>query len=178
MPRSSFCSAHLFVIGLTLSLFLAAGPARASGLILQAQEMTALNRILNAGDSLHRSLVAQNEDQIEIGIRELINQIDQARQASANLRAHERGHLLLVLDAAREQFDQTQTAYGEERISRLIDGFNQLANLVRVYQVERSYGIFFCPEDKTSWVQKGYHGQNPFHPKSMLNCGIRVVNRN
>ncbi len=153
-------------------------PAGASGLILQSQEMTALNRILNAGDALHRSLVAQNEDQIEIGIRDLVNQIDQARTASGSLKAHERGHLLLVLDAAREQFDQTQTAYGDERTSRLIDGFNQLANLVRVYQVERTYGIFFCPNDKTSWVQKGYHGQNPFHPKSMLNCGIRVVNRN
>ena len=174
----SFRFAHSTLIGLAISVMLAAVPARGSGLILQAQEMTALNRILNAGDSLHRSLVAQNEDQIEIGIRELINQIDQARQASANLKAHERGHLLLVLDAAREQFDQTQTAYGDERISKLIDGFNQLANLVRVYQAERSYGIFFCPEDKTSWVQKGYHGQNPFHPKAMLNCGIRVVNRN
>ena len=151
---------------------------RAAGLILQSQEMTALNRILSAGDSLHHSLVTQNEDQIEMGIRDLINQIDQARQISGSLKAHERGHLLLVLDAAREQFDRTQTAYGDERVARLIDGFNQLANLVRVYQVERSYGIFFCPDDKTAWVQRGYHGQNPFHPKSMPNCGIRVVNRN
>ena len=165
------------ILILATATFAVSMPVLAAGLVLQSNEMTALNRILNAGDSLHKSLVAQNEDQIEIGIRDLINQIDQARQTSAALKAHERGHLLLVLDAAREQFDQTQTAYGEERVSRLIDGFNQLANIVRVYQVERSYGIFFCPDDKTSWVQKGYRGQNPFHPKSMLNCGIRVVNR-
>ena len=174
--RSHALSKALVVFVFAVSMQWSA-TCRAAGLTLQPSVMVALNHVLGAGDALHKSLVELNEDQIEMGIRDLINQLDQAKTAASVLKPHDRGHLLLVLDAAREQFEQTQTAYGEERVSRLLDGFNQLANLVRVYQVDRSYGIFFCPDDKSSWVQKGFRGQNPFHPKTMLNCGIRVVNR-
>jgi hypothetical protein len=151
--------------------------AAVAGLDLASPLMTAVNRVLSAGDKLHKSLIVQNEDEIEIGIRDMIWHIDQARQASAYAKPHERGHLLLILDAAREQFELTQSAYGEERRVSMEAGYNQLANLVRIYQVDRSYGIFFCPDDKSSWVQKGLKGQNPFHPKGLLNCGMRVVNR-
>ena len=151
--------------------------AKGAGLVLAPTLMSSLNRVLATGDTLHASLVIQNEDQIEIGIRDIILQIDLARMATSYAKPHERGHILLILDAAKDQFLQTQASFGEERKLRMVEGFNQLANLIRIYQVDRSYGIFFCPDDKTSWIQKGWKAQNPFHPKALLSCGMRVANR-
>ena len=64
-----------------------------------------------------------------------------------------------ILDAAKEQFELSQVAYGQERRERLTEGFNQLVNLVRIYKVDKVYGIYFCPVDRSTWVQTGNKAQ-------------------
>jgi hypothetical protein len=135
-----------------------------------------LNQVLKAGEELHKSLVSQSEEQADIGIRDLLQEINQAKAVAGLAKPHERAHLIRILDGAKEQFELTQSSYGEERKQRLENGFNQLVNLVRIYKVDRVYGIFFCPKDKTTWVQKGLKAQNPFRQESQREpCGIRVT---
>ena len=155
----------------------ALGPMRvvASGelLILPPPLVRSLNSVLKAGAGLHKSLVNQDEEQTEMGLRDIIFEIDQARATSRLSKPHERGHLTRILDAAKEQFELTQTAFGDERRVRLEDAYNQLVNLARIYKLDRSYTIFFCVKDRTTWVQRGMIPQNPFRPDREP-CGIPV----
>jgi hypothetical protein len=139
--------------------------------------MTELNRLLQASDVLHQTMVHGDDEQTEIGLRDVILQIDHIRGISTLAKDFERGHLMRVLDAAREHLELVQTTLGDERREHLQEAMNQIVNLVRVYRVDRSYGIFFCPKDKTTWVQKGMRGENPFRgPASQKDCGIKVPN--
>lgn len=171
-PLNNAIRRVLIVSGLVLgSVSISAG---AEELPLNPLLATELNRVLQAGDALHKSLVAQNEEQIEIDIHQLLWQIGSARDASATVKPHERGHIVLILDSAQREFEQTRTLYGEERRTRLEKGYDQIVNLLRIYRLDRAYSIFYCRDDNTSWIQKGQRGQNPFRPKTLKNCGIRV----
>jgi hypothetical protein len=148
---------------------------RSGALVLGSRLTQELNLVLKASEGLTRSLVGQNEEQIELGLRDILWQIDKVRTLSSAAKPHERGHLIRILDAAHENFELTQTSYGEERRIRLEDGYNQLVNLVRIYRLDRSYGIFFCPRDRTTWIQRGGKPVSPFRSEPQREpCGIRV----
>ncbi len=131
--------------------------------------------MLKAGDSVHHSLVAQNEELTDIGLRDLLKQISTARTHLSLAKEYERPHIVRILDAAKEQFELSQVAYGQERRARLTEGFNQLVNLVRIYKLDKQYGIYFCPNDKSTWVQTGTKAQYPFSTSgSREPCGLKV----
>lgn len=163
-------------ISVIFGVFIWVLPAKAGQLTLSPALTAELNQVLSISDVLHRSLVEQNEEQIEISLREIVLQLEKARAASYMAKPHDRRHLIKMLDAAYEQFELTQSSYGDERKERLAEGFHQLANLVRVYKLDRSFGIFFCPKDRTTWVQKGHIARSPFRNQrqSRETCGIRV----
>jgi hypothetical protein len=164
--------AKFAICALLISL---ASPARAAeGLVLSPALTNELNQVLKASDVLHRALLSQNEEKVDLALRDVVWQLERARAASALAKPHERGHLLRILDSAHEHFELTQASYGEERRTRLEDGFNQIVNLVRIYKVDRSYSIFFCPKDRSTWVQKGLKAQYPFKVENREPCGIRV----
>lgn len=173
-PIKHFLS--LLVAVATTGLIYSTESSAKGELILNTQLTRELNHVLKMGDSVHHSLVVNDEEQTDLGLRDLLKQIDRARAVSHLAKAHERSHLLIILDAAKEQFEQTQSAFGNERRRRLEEGFNQLVNLVRIYRLDKSYGIYFCPKDKATWVQTGFKGQNPFQTSSggREPCGIRV----
>jgi len=142
---------------------------------LEPSLMTELNLVLKAGVTLHHSLIAQNDEQIDINLRDVIVELERAKSKSMIAKAHERSHLLRILDGAQEGFELSQSTVGEERTARLEGAFNQLVNLVRIYRVERGYEIFFCPKDRSTWVQRGSKAQNPFQSGgSREPCGIKV----
>lgn len=117
-----------------------------------------------------------NEDQLDVSIREMVTQIERTAALSGIAKDYERGHLLRILRSAKEYFELAQGSYGHERDGHLTDGLNQLVNIVRIYKVDHAYGIFFCAKDKNSWVQKGKKAQNPFRaPASTVGCGMRVA---
>ncbi len=149
--------------------------AKSRELPLAAPLTKELNLVLRAGDSLHKSLLSHDEEQIEMGLRDILWQLERAKSALGFAKMHERGHLVRILEAAQEQFEATQRVYGDERRLRLAAGYNQLVNLVRIYQLDKAYSIFFCPKDRTTWVQRGITGANPFRAEGHRdNCGIRV----
>jgi hypothetical protein len=162
-----------FILILTACVALAGGPK--STLTLSPGLTRELNLVLKAGDAVHHSLVAQNEELTDIGLRDLLKQIAHARAHLNLAKDYERPHLVRILDAAKEQFELSQVAYGQERRVRLTEGFNQLVNIVRIYKVDKQYGIFFCPIDRSTWVQTGSKAQYPFTPSgSREPCGMKV----
>lgn len=168
----------LFVAGLSLFRAEPAWAGKTGELLLAPPVMFELNQLLKASDALHKSLLSQDDEQIEMGIRDILLQIDKTKAASVQVKPHERGHLLRILDSAHEQLELSRTSFGEQRRLHLEDGFNQLVNIVRIYRVDRQYGIFFCPKDRTTWVQTGQNPKNPFRTMAegarREPCGIRV----
>ena len=158
---------------LALTILLSALTANAGELLLSTPLLGELNQVLRASDNLHKSLISQNEEQIEMSIRDMVFQLEKARMASQQAKPHERQHLVRIIEAAREQFELTQSAFGQERRDRLEEAYNQLVNLVRIYKVDKVYAIYFCPKDKTTWVQKGVKPQNPFR-SDREPCGIKI----
>lgn len=148
---------------------------QAGDLVLASGMMAELNAVLKTSLSLHQALVAQNEDQMELSLRDLLVELERAKSVSTAIKPHERAHLVRILDAARDSFAAMQSAFGEERKSDLVEGYNQLVNLARIYRLNTAYGIFFCPKDKTTWIQRGNKAQNPFGAEmSRESCGIKV----
>jgi len=169
----------------TLSWFAAAivailsvAMANAGELALTSPIMNGLNQVLKASDVLHKALVSKDEEQIEFGVRDILVELEKAKAASLQAKPHERRHLVRMLNTARERLEQTRITYGEERRQSLEVAYNQLVNIVRIYRVDRTYGIFFCPKDRTTWIQKGNRPQNPFRAISETvhrePCGMRV----
>ena len=163
----------LLIVILTNAVAWAGGP---KGTLALSPSLTReLNLILKAGDAVHHSLYAQSEELTDIGLRDLIKQISAARAHLGLAKDYERPHIVRILDAAKEQFELSQVAYGQERRARLTDGFNQLVNLVRIFKLDKQYGIYFCPIDKSTWVQTGSKAQYPFSSAgSREPCGMKV----
>lgn len=152
------------------------GRAEAGRIELTSRLSVELNQILKASETLQQAMVNKSEDQLDFSVREIVLQIQKTVSLSSLAKPHERNHLLRILRTARENFEMAQGSYGQEREEHLTSGLNQLVNIVRIYRVDRAYGIFFCPKDKNSWVQKGKKPQNPFRsPASSLDCGLRVA---
>ncbi len=137
--------------------------------------MNELNLILQSSDSLHMALVTQNEDQIEISLRDVIVQIERTRRFTNHAKEHERIHLLRILQAAQEQFELSIGENGAQKELHLQQGLNQIVNMARMYNTDPRYAIFFCEHDKTTWIQKGSRAEDPFRsPASSKTCGIKV----
>jgi hypothetical protein len=150
--------------------------ALAGDLLLVPEVRHELNLVLKTGDILHKSLLTQDEEQIDLSLRDVLVQLTRARGSLIFAKPHERRHLVRIIDAAYEQFELTQSTFGDERRLRLTEAYNQQVNLVRIYHVDKAYGIFFCPKDRTTWVQRGLKVHNPFHPDDTReSCGIRVT---
>lgn len=159
-----------------ISIFFAAQLAQAGRMELVPKLSAELNDILKASENLQSAMIKKSEDQLDVSVREMVAQIQRTVAISSLAKPHERSHLLKILRAARENFEFAQGSYGKERDTHLNDGLRQLVNIVRIYKVDRSYGIFFCPRDKNSWVQRGKKAQNPFRsPASVETCGMRVA---
>jgi hypothetical protein len=176
--RAAFGRAISGVIGSALAGTVAVGvpsPAVAGTLALHPVLMLELNKTLNAYDGLHEAMYQQQDEQIDIRIRDVIRQIERASTYLVFAKTYERGHLRIILEAAYNRLERAQTAYGEERRDQLEAAVNDLVNLVRIYRVDKAYGIFFCARDKKSWVQRGYRPHDPFATTGALrDCGFRV----
>jgi hypothetical protein len=159
----------------TGSCYTASAGSKGGELMLGSVLMTELNKVLQASDSLHAALVAHDEEQTELTLRDLLLQLDRTRSFTSLAKPHERSHLTRILDAAKTQFEQTLGSVGEDRRARFENGYNQLANIVRIYKVDRAYAIFFCPKDRTNWVQRGNRPENPFRgPANKEACGMKI----
>lgn len=143
-------------------------------LSLQPHLRTEINALLATYDGLHAALVSRQDEQIEIRIRDVIRQIERARSFLSFAKPHERSHLRLLLESAHGRLELAQTAFGDQRRAYLEEAINAFVNLVRIYRVDRSYGIFFCAKDRKSWVQKGASARNPFLAPAARECGFRV----
>ncbi len=136
--------------------------------------MAEISALLGQGDVLHGALIKQDDEQVEVILRDLQIAISKASQASHRLKVHERAHLMKILESLAENLEIARNSGSEERRERLADVFNMLANLVRIYAVESRFKIFFCSRDKMTWVQTKSRGVYPFPETGDRDCAMRA----
>lgn len=172
MVIRSFFSLFFVVSLMTASTVLAA-PAR-SRLIIHPAVTAELTSLLSAGDFLHESLVKQDDEQVDVALKDIELALKKTISASRVLRPYERAHLLKLLEATQEHVEVARNSGHVDRRERLIDIFNNLAILVRVYSVDARFKIFFCGKDRMTWVQTKARGQHPFPEATDRDCAVRA----
>lgn len=136
--------------------------------------MAEISALLGQGDALHGALTKQDDEQVEVVLRDLQIAIARAVQASKRLKIHEQSHLLKILESMAENLEIARNSGADERRERLAEVFNMLANLVRIYAVEPRFKIFFCSRDKMTWVQTKPRGVYPFPEMGERDCALRA----
>ena len=160
-----------------IAIALMAPTAQGGAIVLDQAVMQELNLTLDKYLDLHASMArGLSDEQIEIGIRDVILELELTRELLSRGRtpAHERGHIGRLIDAAHIHFEQAESAFGFQRQARLEDAINDLVNFVRIFSVHSKFLIYFCERDKKSWVQLSGRAQNPFGSDEMRNCGIKA----
>lgn len=158
---------------LIVSTFLIEASARRSAPIdLQPALREELNSLLGATADLHEASFSQDDSRWESSLKNVLNHIDSAQKKSALAKA-ERPHLLKILRAARSELEISQMQTGEDRRASLQNGFRQLVQVAQVFKLNK-YRIFFCPKDKSVWLQRAAVAKNPINPQKFGDCGKLV----
>lgn len=131
-------------------------------LVLRAEAMSELTALLSAGDALHSALIRQDDEQVDVALRDLESAGRRVIAVSSILRDHERTHLMKILEPLDELLGVARNSGHAERKQRIYDIFGSLANLVRIYSVDARFKIFFCARDRMTWIQVKARGQYPF----------------
>ncbi len=161
-----------------MAMSFAAQARRALRLVLEPNTMAELTALLSAGDALHGGLTKQDDEQVDLALRDIEMATRRTIAVSARLKPHERAHLIKVLEAVESNVDAARNSSHSDRRERISDLFNMMANLVRVYGVDTRFKIFFCGKDKVTWIQTKPNGVYPFtesrEPSGERNCALRA----
>lgn len=136
--------------------------------------MAELTALLSSGDTLHVALTKQDDEQIEVALRDIEVATRRTIAVSARLKPYERSHLLKILESVESNVEVARNSGHSDRRDRIADVFNMMANLVRIYGVDTRFKIFFCDRDKVTWIQRKPAGQYPFVEGGERNCAIRA----
>lgn len=131
-----------------------------------------LNQVLKATDELHEACYDQDEPLISAKLRQVIKAIDGANKKIVYADT-QKIHLDKLLKSAKSDLEKSQMSSGKERKDSLKSAFHQIVTIVKTYKLE-SYKIFFCPKDRSVWIQKSWKAKNPINPKKYGSCGRPV----
>jgi len=131
-----------------------------------------LNMVLKNTVKLHKSSVKGNRVKVSTSVRSLLKSISKAQKTSKASIKH-RTHLYKMLSYARINLEMTQMQKGKSRKKSFKKAFKQLVYVAKTYNLDR-YRIYFCPKDRSIWLQKPRKPWNPFNPKKYRSCGKLV----
>jgi hypothetical protein len=152
--------------------FLGLSQVSAKGIELAEPVARRLNALLESTVEFHKSIFDQNEVAIGDSLDELLARVNEARAAISHLPAHDRQHLEVILNAIKSQLEQSQFSSGPARKEHVREAFYQHAHMTRIYQLDPKFQVFFCPQDRSHWVQAGRgSARNPINPETLEQCG-------
>lgn len=174
--RIPFQAAAFFVLILciTVAIAISAEARRIERLRLEPNTMAEISVLLSHGDDLHSALTKQEDEQIEVTLRDIQVSIARTMSASIRVKMHERAHLLKILESMAENVEIARNSGLTERRERISEVFNMMANVVRIYNVDARFKIFFCSRDKMTWIQTKARGAYPFPEVGERECALRA----
>lgn len=136
-----------------------------------------LNLILKITEGLHVSLVTKNEQLIATQTQSVLYAVESAQRslvdrsvASEQMGVHQVRSLEYLLSDLKAALLNSQLSRG--RGEPMAQALRQIVLLLKTFDINRSYQIYFCRKDKVSWFQKSGKPKNPLNPDS--NCATKV----
>ncbi len=136
---------------------------------VQGELRAELNAVLKAAVGLQEASFKRHDQRTGKAVRALVKSLDAANK-KAHLAKEQRTHLVKILSSAKNYLEKSRRSTGADRQTYYQKTFHQLVLIAQVYQLE-PYKIFFCPKDRSVWLQKGSQPQNPINPETYGNCG-------
>lgn len=131
-----------------------------------------LNALLKATVDLQQSSYKRKEKGVISSMRQLQMRLKSVAK-KVYLAKQQSTHLIKIINSAQLNLGKAQKARDSRRHTFLQHVFSQLVIVAQLYQLD-TYKIFFCPKDKSVWLQKGSQPQNPVNPETFGNCGKLV----
>lgn len=147
---------------------------RVERIVLEVRTAAELTVLLSAVDGLHSNLIKQDEEQVDVSLRDIEVATHNTMAVSARMKPHERTHLVKYLESIDASVGVARNSGHDDRRERIADIFNSAANLVRVYSVDARFKIFFCRRDQKTWIQTKSTGQYPFTETGERECALRA----
>lgn len=140
---------------------------------VQVELRAELNSVLRATADLQEASFKRNDNLTTMATKNLLKRLSQA-EGKAHLAKEQRTHLVKILEAASTSLQKSRKASGSNRQTLFQHAFSQLVLIAQVYQLE-PFKIFFCPKDKSVWLQRSSKPQNPVNPETYGTCGKQVT---
>ena len=132
--------------------------------------------LINEAAKLHKVIHEKNSEPLEITIQELQTKIQSIyRQLPLMAHPQKKDHTLRLLGIIDEKLEglkiQGKNKIGRKSTKKL---FSTIAELAQTYHIKTaSSSIFYCPQDRSLWLQSKGKPKNPINPH-LKNCGRRV----
>ncbi len=139
---------------------------------VQGELKVELNAVLKASVDLQEASVKGADKQASTAIKKLIQKIS-AAQKKSTMAKDQRTHMLKMLTAAKTALEKSRRLSGSDRHTFMQTAFKQIVGLSETYQLDK-YKTFFCPKDRSVWLQRGNKAQNPVNPETLGSCGKPV----
>lgn len=140
---------------------------------VQGELKTELNSVLKATVDLQESIFKDSDAKVSQNIKRLVQRLDSASKKT-HLAKEQKTHMLKMLGAAKTALERSRRTTGRDRHTFLQITFKQVVGLAQTYQLDK-YKIFFCPKDRSVWLQRGSKPQNPVNPGTLGTCGKPVT---
>lgn len=166
---------RLIIIFVVLSLSCTLN-ARKKRIPLSGKLAPYLNSLLDQSLSLHKAMVNEKETEAQKHVKVLKSSIEDILLLIKGNRSSDQGVLLRKILTRTQQNMEAYLNIPDEkqRELKMKQAYSQLAQLVRVYEVDKKFRIFNCTKDRSEWIQTGWRAQYPFDPQKYQRCGIRV----
>ncbi len=151
-----------------------ASQARRRKIIVKGALKVELNNLLRSSSELHTGLYKQDEPLIATQLQKVLSNLKKTSLRTF-MAEGQRPHIDKMLEASQINIETAQMQSGDKRRESLKQAFRQLVQIAKIYKLDR-YRVFFCPKDKSVWIQKSRKPQNPIHPVKYGKCG-RLVER-
>jgi hypothetical protein len=160
----------LFVFAILILILIDSSFASRKKIPVKAEAAKNLQQLLDETQELHSALFKQKDPKIATQLEAVQFAISQTL-GKVHTAGPQAPHLQRILMTAKKHFKAAEISEGEKRKLSLKDAFRQIVLIAQSYAVGDKYVIYFCPRDRSVWLQKKGRAQNPIHPKTLPRCG-------
>lgn len=132
-----------------------------------------IETVLSLTADFHKERVEKEEDTAQKIATDLAVKLVEVKALSERLNDVQNVHITKILDSAYTSLkNYNDNPKSTDAVGGLKDFFKEIVQITQVFDVKK-YKIFFCPLDRSLWLQKDSKARNPVNLK-FLNCGKPV----
>lgn len=129
--------------------------------------------VLSLTADFHKERVNKEHDRAKEIAANLAKKLSETKNLSEKIHDVQNVHITKILESAYSSLkNYNDNPKAANAVNGLKDFFKEIVQITQVFDVKK-YKIFFCPQDRSLWLQKDSKAKNPVN-LSLLNCGKQV----